>query len=59
MSAAVLCVGETPQTVTVVNELTDAEMAQFLQLIVECDPMQTDRVTFSAAVTCLSKMKPV
>ncbi len=47
------------QTVTVVNEVTEAEMAQFLQLIVECDPMQTDRVTFSAAVTCLSKMKPL
>ena len=44
---------------TVVNEITDAEMAQFLQLITECDPMQSDRVTFSAAVTCLSKMNPL
>lgn len=43
----------------VVNEVTDADMALFLQLITECDPMQTDRVTFSCAVTCLSKMKPL
>lgn len=39
-------------------EITEAEMSMFLDLIVTIDPMQTDRVTFSSAVTCLSKMKP-
>ena len=43
--------------ITSTAEVTDAEMADFLTLIVDIDPMQTDRITFSSAVTCLSKMK--
>jgi len=40
------------------SAVTEEEMSDFLALIVEIDPMQSDRITFSSAVTCLSKMKP-
>ncbi len=41
----------------VADSVTEEEMQDFLALIVDIDPMQTDRITFSSAVTCLSKMK--
>eukprot|EP01032_Pedospumella_encystans_P011294 gene11294-13139_t len=35
------------------DAVTEEEMKDFLALIVDIDPMQTDRITFSSAVTCL------